>query len=207
MAELKTTNILVVGIGGQGIMTASEILSEAAIASGNEVKKTEIAGMAQRGGVVTSHVRFGPKVLSPNISPGDADVVLAFEAAEGLRWAGHLKPGGVAMVNNLQLIPPVVTIGLYDYPEDPIGSLRKAGITVHDVDAGAVASELGDMRLVNSVMLGAIADLLPFGAETLKACIVARFAERKPKLVPVNEQAFDAGRELARKSQERAAAS
>jgi indolepyruvate ferredoxin oxidoreductase beta subunit len=92
------TNILVVGIGGQGVMTATEILAEAAIALGHDAKKTEVAGMAQRGGV-SSHLRFGPKVLSPQIAPGTADVLLAFEAAEGLRWQHMLRPGAMALVN------------------------------------------------------------------------------------------------------------
>ena len=85
------TNILVVGTGGQGVMTATEILAEAAIAFGHDVKKTEVAGMAQRGGVVSSHLRFGPKVLSPQITPGTADVLLGFEAAEGMRWRHMLR--------------------------------------------------------------------------------------------------------------------
>ncbi|MBL8489238.1 MAG: indolepyruvate oxidoreductase subunit beta, partial [Rhodocyclaceae bacterium] len=114
-------NILVVGIGGQGVMTATEILAEAAIALGHDAKKTEVAGMAQRGGVVSSHLRFGPKVLSPQITAGDADLLLAFEAAEALRWCHFLKPGGLVLMNTAKLVPPVVNIGLYDYPTDPVG--------------------------------------------------------------------------------------
>ncbi|HEY5790565.1 MAG TPA: 2-oxoacid:acceptor oxidoreductase family protein, partial [Gammaproteobacteria bacterium] len=86
MSEHPTTNILVVGIGGQGVMTAAEILAEAALAEGFDVKKTEVAGMAQRGGMVTSHVRFGERVLSPSIAPGTADILVGFEVAEALRW-------------------------------------------------------------------------------------------------------------------------
>jgi Pyruvate/2-oxoacid:ferredoxin oxidoreductase gamma subunit len=120
------TNILVCGIGGQGVMTATEILSEAAIAEGHDVKKTEVAGMSQRGGVVTSHLRFGPKVLSPQIAPGTADVLLGFEAAEALRWSHYLKPGAMALVNDARLVPPVVELGLFKYPDDPIGEMRVA---------------------------------------------------------------------------------
>ena len=106
----RNTNILVCGIGGQGVMTATEILAEAALALGFDAKKTEVAGMSQRGGVVTSHLRFGPQVLSPQIMPGDADLLVGFEAAEALRWAHMLKPGGVALVNQGRLVPPVVNI-------------------------------------------------------------------------------------------------
>ena len=199
----KITNILVAGVGGQGVMTATEILAEAALGLGFDVKKTEVAGMAQRGGVVTSHLRFGKRVLSPQINAGEADILLAFEPAEGARWASFLRPDGVAMANTTRLTPPVVTIGLYDYPVDPIGQMRALGVDVYDFDAGEIARELGDLRLVNTVMLGAIADKLPFAAEVLKERIIARFKQRRPEWVDVNEQAFDRGRKIA---QEKASA-
>lgn len=190
----ETTNIIVVGIGGLGVMTAAEVLARAAMAQGYDVKKTEVAGMAQRGGVVISQVRFGLRIFSPEINPGEADILLAFEAAEALRWGHYLRPGGLAMVNTLRISPPVVTVGLYSYPEDPIGALRTMGIELHAFDAGAIALELGNQRLVNSIMLGAIADYLPFPAEVLKECIVEGFRARKPGLVEINERAFEAGR-------------
>ena len=137
----NTTNILVCGIGGQGVMTATEILSEAAIAEGHDVKKTEVAGMSQRGGVVTSHLRFGPKVLSPQIAPGTADVLLGFEAAEALRWAHYLKPGAMALVNDARLVPPVVELGLFKYPDDPIGDMRARGVKTVSFDAATIAPE------------------------------------------------------------------
>ncbi len=188
------TNILVVGIGGQGVMTAAEMLARAALAQGCDVKKTEVAGMAQRGGVVSSHLRFGPKVYSPQIDPGEADLLIGFEAAESLRWLPWLRPTGVAMVNTLRIAPPVVSVGLYDYPADPIGELAAAGIEVHAFDAGAIAGELGNPKLVNTIMLGAISDYLPFPAAVLKDCIVAGFRAYKPKLADINARAFDAGR-------------
>ncbi|MDR2032581.1 MAG: indolepyruvate oxidoreductase subunit beta [Azoarcus sp.] len=199
----RTTNILVVGIGGQGVMTASEILSEAAISQGFEVKKTEVAGMSQRGGVVSSHVRFGPKVLSPEIAPGEADLLVGFEAAEAMRWSHYLRmrngqAGGVAMINRLKLAPPIVSLGLFDYPDDPVAAVRGQGCEVHDFDAGAIARELGDLRLVNTVMLGAIADNLPFPAATLEDCVVARFRARKPALAELNARAFELGKAAAK---------
>ena len=199
----RTTNILVVGIGGQGVMTASEILSEAAISQGYEIKKTEVAGMSQRGGVVSSHVRFGPRVLSPEIAPGEADILVGFEAAEAMRWCHYLRPksggaGGVAMINQLKLAPPIVSLGLFDYPDDPVGAVRGQGFEVHDFDAGEIARELGDLRLVNTIMLGAISGNLPFPAATLKDCIVARFRARKPALADLNARAFDLGKTAAK---------
>jgi indolepyruvate ferredoxin oxidoreductase beta subunit len=195
--DLKSLNVLVCGVGGQGVMTAADVLAQAAVAHGYDCKKSEVAGMSQRGGVVTSHVRFGPQVLSAVITPGEADLLLAFEQAEALRAMNHLRQGGVALVNALRLPPPVVSLGLYRYPDDPLAELRAAGIEVHEVDAGRIARELGDLRLVNTVMLGAVADFLPFPAADLEALIAARFAARKPAVVEANRCAFAAGREAA----------
>lgn len=195
MAEI--TNILVVGTGGQGVMTATEILAEAAIALGHDVKKTEVAGMAQRGGVVSSHLRFGERVLSPQVTPGTAHLLLGFEAAEGMRWRHMLRPDGLALMNTGRLVPPVVDIGLYDYPADPVAEVRAAGTRVFAFDASAIARELGDMRLGNTVMLGAIADHLPFPAEVLEQCVLQRFAAKKAAVVELNKRAFAAGRAAA----------
>ena len=193
----EVTNILVVGTGGQGVMTAAEILAEAAIALGHDVKKTEVAGMAQRGGVVSSHLRFGPKVLSPQITPGTADILLGFEAAEGMRWHHMLRPGGLALINTGRLVPPVVDLGLFEYPEDPVGAVRATGTRVVSFDATAIARELGDLRLGNTVMLGAISDHLPFSAEVLEQCVLKRFARKKPEIVELNRRAFAAGRAIS----------
>ncbi len=192
---MTITNILVCGIGGQGVMTATEILAEAALSLGYDVKKTEVAGMSQRGGVVTSHLRFGSRVLSPQIMPGDADLLVGFEAAEALRWSHMLRPGGVALVNLGRLVPPVVNIGLYEYPEDPIAQMQALGIEGHAFDASAMALELGNIRLGNTVMLGAMADRLPFPADVLLSAVLARFSARKPQLVDINRQAFERGRQ------------
>lgn len=189
-----TTNILVVGIGGQGVMTATEILAEAAIALGHDAKKTEVAGMAQRGGVVSSHLRFGDRVLSPQITPGSADVLLGFESAEAMRWQHMLRKGGITLMNTSRLVPPVVELGLFEYPADPLGEIRKTGNKVVAFDATTIAEELGDIRLGNTVMLGAIADHLPFGAEILLDCVLKRFARKGEKLLELNRRAFAAGR-------------
>ena len=189
----KITNILICGVGGQGVITAAELLAQAAISLGFDVKKTEVAGMAQRGGVVTSHIRFGKKVLSPGIKQGEADILLAFEAAEGLRWYNHLKPGGVMLVNHLQLIPPVVSTGLFKYPENPIEQIRASGINLYDLDAGGIADSLGSVKLANTVMLGAVSGFLPFAAQILKVEMLKRFGSKKPDMAEANEKAFMAG--------------
>lgn len=203
--RFDTTNILVVGTGGQGVMTATEILAEAAIALGHDAKKTEVAGMAQRGGVVSSHLRFGAKVLSPQITPGSADVLLGFEAAEAMRWRHMLRADGLVLMNTGRLVPPVVELGLYDYPDDPVGQMRAAGTRVFSFDASAIAQELGDIRLGNTVMLGAIADHLPFPAEVLERCILKRFARKKAEIIELNRQAFAAGRAAAEQAARAAA--
>ena len=194
MSDTSITNILVVGIGGQGVMTATEILAEAAIALGHDAKKTEVAGMAQRGGVVSSHLRFGAKVLSPQIMPGTADLLVGFEAAEAMRWCHYLKPGGLVLMNTARLVPPVVDLGLYDYPQDPLDEIRQRGYQVHAFDAMAIALELGDMRLGNTVMLGAMSDHLPFPASILLEAVLKRFRAKKPQMVELNQKAFEAGR-------------
>ena len=198
---MTITNILIVGTGGQGVMTASEILAEAAITLGHDVKKTEVAGMAQRGGVVSSHLRFGAKVLSPQIAPGTADVLLGFEAAEGLRWNHMLHPNGLALMNTGRLIPPVVNLGLHSYPDDPFAEMRASGTQVFAIDATKIAQELGDVRLGNSVMLGTISAHLPFPAKVLEDCLLKRFAAKSAELIALNHRAFAAGQDAVRSHQ------
>ena len=150
--------------------------------------------MAQRGGVVSSHLRFGTRVLTPQITPGTADVLLGFESAEAMRWQHMLKPGGITLMNAAKLVPPVVELGLFDYPDDPIAEIRKSGNKVVAFDATSIAQELGDIRLGNTVMLGAIADHLPFGAGVLLDCVLKRFERKGAALVELNRRAFEAGR-------------
>ncbi|WP_300321681.1 indolepyruvate oxidoreductase subunit beta [Accumulibacter sp.] len=204
--KYDTTNILVVGTGGQGVMTATEILAEAAIALGHDVKKTEVAGMAQRGGVVSSHLRFGPRVLSPQINPGAADVLLGFEAAEAMRWRHMLRASGLVLMNTGRLVPPVVELGLYDYPDDPVAAMRATGTRVYSFDASSIAQQLGDIRLGNTVMLGAISDHLSFPAEVLERCVLQRFAHKKAELIELNRLAFAAGRAAAEQAAQSATA-
>jgi indolepyruvate ferredoxin oxidoreductase beta subunit len=135
--------------------------------------------------------------LSPQITPGQAHVLLGFEAAEGMRWRHMLRPDGLALINTGRLVPPIVELGLYEYPADPVAEVRAAGTRVFSFDASAIANELGDIRLGNTVMLGAISDYLPFPAEVIEQCILKRFASKKPALVELNRRAFAAGRAAA----------
>jgi indolepyruvate ferredoxin oxidoreductase, beta subunit len=187
-----TTNILVVGIGGQGVMTAAEALARAALAAGLEATKTEVTGMSQRGGVVCSQVRIGERVEASEIRPGEAQLLIAFEAAEGLRWSHYLARDGKAIVDRWRAVPPVVSSGLHEYPADPGAEMRASGANTIDLEARGVAELLGDVRLANSVMLGAAAASLPFPADLLRAEVLRLFG-RDRALAETNAKAFDAG--------------
>lgn len=189
-----TTNVLVAGIGGQGVMTAAELLARAALAAGWEATKTEFAGMSQRGGSVCSHVRFGERVRASAIRPGSAQVLIAFESAEALRYRDYLAPGAVAFLSSLRALPPVVSSGACTYPQDPPAMLRCSGVRVVEVDAPAIARALGDARLAGSVMLGAAIAALPLDAQALEAGIAGHFS-RDQRLARLNAAAFAAGRE------------
>jgi indolepyruvate ferredoxin oxidoreductase beta subunit len=187
----KPTNVLIVGVGGQGVLLASAILSEVALQSGSEVKKSEVHGMSQRGGVVSSHVRFGPKVYSPLIPNGQADVILAFERAEALRWAHELKPDGFMIVNDYKLIPPIAIDPKYVYPEDAIDRLEARVENLLVVDAAQISEELGNPRLANTVLLGALSKTQDID-ETVWKEVISR---RVPKgTADLNLKAFAAGR-------------
>lgn len=188
-----STGVLVVGIGGQGVMTAAEAIARAAIAAGLDATKTEVTGMSQRGGVVCSQVRIGERVGASEVRPGTARLLIAFEAAEGLRWSHYLAPEGCALLDSWRAVPPIVSSGVHAYPEDPIAELRAAGRQVREVGARATAERIGDARLANSVMLGAAAAELPFPPEALRGEVLRRF---RGELAAANSAAFDAGRAL-----------
>jgi indolepyruvate ferredoxin oxidoreductase beta subunit len=190
----ETMNILIIGVGGQGVLLASEILSEAAMNAGFDVKKSEIHGMSQRGGVVSSHVRIGPVVYSPTIGEGQADVLMAFEQAEGFRAVNWLKKDGIAIVSRTSLIPAIVTGSkLYHYPEDAIADMQKFVKKVIGVEADKIAGELGNPRLVNTILLGVLSNYMPFSLDLWIDTIKSRV---KPKLVDINLQAFQRGRDV-----------
>jgi indolepyruvate ferredoxin oxidoreductase, beta subunit len=190
------TNILVAGIGGQGVMTAAELLARAALTAGLTATKTEFAGMSQRGGSVCSHVRVGASVRASAIRPGSAQLLLALESAEALRYRTYLAADAMAFVSTLRAVPPVVSSGASTYPEAAAERLRESGVCVIEVDAPGIARSLGDVRLANSVILGAASSALPIEARILQAEILARFA-RNSRLAELNAAAFASGQELA----------
>jgi indolepyruvate ferredoxin oxidoreductase beta subunit len=190
-------DVLVVGIGGQGVMTAAEAIARGALAAGLDATKTEVAGMSQRGGIVCSQVRIGERVEATEIPVGYASLLLAFESAEALRWSHCLAPRGRAFVDSWRAVPPVVSSGHFDYPKQPAAQMRAAGVDVVEIDARAVAAALGDVRLANSVMLGAASGSLPYEPRVLRAEVLRRFG-RSVALAESNARAFDAGRDLTR---------
>lgn len=184
-------NVLIVGVGGQGVLLASQILSEVALQAGFDVKKSEVHGMAQRGGVVTSHIRFGPKVYSPLIPGGRADVILAFERAEALRWAHELKPEGSLIVNDQKLVPPIAVDPEYVYPDDALERLKDKVKNLRVVNAAEISEKLGNPRLANTVLLGALSKSLDI-EEDLWRDVISR---RVPKgTAEANLKAFKEGR-------------
>jgi indolepyruvate ferredoxin oxidoreductase beta subunit len=192
--EKDRFDILIVGVGGQGVLLASEIISEAAIAAGLDVKKSEVHGMSQRGGIVSSHVRLAPKVYSPTIQLGRADFIMAFEQAEGLRALNWMKPEGIAIVSTTTLVPAIVTSSKeFEYPEDAIDQMKAKADNVIVVEADRIAGELGNPRLVNTILLGVLSSLLPFERDIWLQTIRKKVKER---FVEVNLKAFERGEQI-----------
>jgi indolepyruvate ferredoxin oxidoreductase beta subunit len=186
-------NVVLAGVGGQGILLASEVLCEAFLLGGFDVKKSEVHGMAQRGGAVTTHLRFGGKVYSPLVEAGTADLLVAFEKMEALRFAHLLAPGGAILLNTQEIHPPSVTTGKERYPEGIEERLRAVTPRVYPVDALAAALALREVRSVNIVMVGAASHFLPLAEGSYPEALRLRLPER---IVAVNVEAFRAGRSL-----------
>ncbi|HHU31899.1 MAG: indolepyruvate oxidoreductase subunit beta [Zhaonellaceae bacterium] len=185
----KVTNILIVGVGGQGTILASKVLGQVAQGLGKEVKVSEIHGMSQRGGSVVTQVRFGEKVYSPVIGVGSADVILAFEKLEALRWLPYLAPDGVIIVNDQEIDPMPVITGAADYPEDIYGALKTVAKTIV-VPALEMAKKAGSAKAVNIVLLGVLANILNLAQESWLKAIEELVP---PKTIEINKAAFRAG--------------
>ena len=191
---MNTVNFLLAGVGGQGTILASDVLAEVGVRSGYEAKKAEVHGMAQRGGSVVSHVRWGEKVYSPLTAKGEVDILVAFEKLEALRTVEFLRPGGTVLLNDQEIIPITVTSGGAEYPNDDRIRAVLAQVTddVRWVDGLAIAGELGNARVANVVLLGALSALLDVPEDTWLAVIEQRVPART---VELNRQAFRRGRE------------
>ncbi len=195
MSEVK--NILLVGVGGQGVLTASEILSEALMLEGFDVKKAEVHGMSQRGGSVNSHLRYGRKVYSPLIGDAEADIIFSFELLETMRFTKFLKKDGFIVSNDMEIIPNSVYFSDKKYPRDPAGTLKKTyGDKFYLVDAQGIAEELGNPRYANVVLLGTVSHLMGISDVSMTTAIKNMVP---PKTVEGNLKAYLRGKEMAEK--------
>jgi indolepyruvate ferredoxin oxidoreductase beta subunit len=191
--KVKKLDILVTGVGGQGVVLASDIIGETALAAGFDVKKTDTLGMAQRGGSVVSHIRLGEKVWSPLIKEGDCDLLLAFEKLEAARWSHFLAPGAVAIVNSYEQPPLSVSLGQDNYPSDDdiVTALKRRTDRIYFIDANKMARELGNVRTLNILMLGCFSAFAPIAVAVWKDHISRRLPEN---IRDINLAAFDRGR-------------
>ena len=186
-----TRNVSLVGVGGQGILLASEILCRVGLLAGKDVKKSEVHGMAQRGGSVVSQVRVGERVHSPLVPLGATDVLVAFEKLEALRFAHFLRPDGLAIVNEQEIRPVTVSTGQAVWPADLDARLRATFPRLQRVPALEIATGLGNVRVVNVVMIGALSHRLGFDEALFRRAIEELVPEKARAL---NLRAFEAGR-------------
>ncbi len=174
-------NILIVGVGGQGTLLASRVLGNYAVLTGQDCKLSEVHGMSQRGGSVVTHVRVGKDVLSPIVAVGDADIIIAFEKLEALRWRHFLKKDGMMVVNDQEILPMPVITGAMEYPQDITGQLKQMNYNTLVINAAELAKECGNVKVANVVMLGALAKNLGFKyediIEAVKMTVPAKFLD------------------------------
>jgi indolepyruvate ferredoxin oxidoreductase beta subunit len=192
---MKTVNVSLVGVGGQGIILTADLLAKAAALAGLDVKKSEIHGMAQRGGSVSSQVRFGDKVASPVIQEGKTDILVSFDKLEAVRSAHLLAPDGVAVVNDMYLVPVTVSSGQQPDVAGLDEKVRAAIGNLKLIDAMKIATEgAGNPRTMNMVIAGALSTLCPFAEDVWRKAMAELLAGPKAKLLAVNEKAFALGR-------------
>ena len=185
-------NIMVVGVGGQGTLLTSRIIGKTAIEMGYDVKLSEVHGMAQRGGSVVTFVRFGEKVFEPVVEEGCVDILISFERLEALRYAHFLKKDGVLIVNDCKIQPMTVVTGAMQYPENILENLKKDHKIV-SIDGQSIAIELGNSKVLNSVVLGLSAKYIGFDKETWLSVVEKTVP---PKTIEINKQAFLKGYEF-----------
>ncbi|MBP5321501.1 MAG: indolepyruvate oxidoreductase subunit beta [Kiritimatiellae bacterium] len=188
---MKTMNVSLVGVGGQGILLTSDVLAKTAALAGCDVKKSEIHGMAQRGGSVISQVRFGEKVYSPIIPDGWSDLLVSFDRLETLRWRHLLAAGGKVLMSAVSVTPITVSSGQQPDVEDLPGRLKAEYPDLIEIDALRLAEEVGNTRTMNMVIAGALSMLTPFGADQWREAMRQRIPA---KLLEINLKAFDLGR-------------
>jgi indolepyruvate ferredoxin oxidoreductase, beta subunit len=196
---MDTMNFLITGVGGQGTVLASDIMAAVGLAAGFDVKKSDILGLSVRGGAVVGHVRWGDKVYSPIVPEGRADYLIAFEILEGLRWLGQVKANGTILINQQKISPVIVSSGLMDYPEEKTTeeALAKTTPNVYKLPGIDVALEVGNSRVLNIVMLGAISSMLDVDQALWEEVIKERVPKKYAEL---NLNAFRKGRGLVSKN-------
>ena len=187
-------NILFCGVGGQGILLASEVTAYSLLTVGKEARKSEVHGMVQRGGSVTAQLRDGSKVYSPLISVGEADIVVAFEMMEAVRYLPYMHDDTKVIVNTHKIYPPAVATGKMDYPENVLAELTSRNLHVKELDAFEIAREIGEVRAVNIVMVGVLSTYLPIEEQVFLDVMNERIPER---FRDVNIKAFQEGRKVA----------
>lgn len=187
---MKTTSVMIVGVGGQGSLLASKLLGRLLMDEGYDVKVSEVHGMSQRGGSVVTYVRFGEKVYSPIVTDGEADLIISFEKLEAARYARFLKKGGRIVVNTQQIDPMPVIIGAAQYPETVLTELTDKNVNIDALDALSLAEEAGSSKAVNIVLMGKAAKYFDIPYERWILAIENTVA---PKFVEMNKKAFDLG--------------
>ncbi len=187
---MDTTSILVVGVGGQGTLLTARVLGSLLTNENYDVKISEIHGMAQRGGSVVTHVRYGKKVHSPIIEPGGADILIGFEKMEALRWSHYLKPGGKIIINDQEILPMPVISGSEEYPGDIINRIKEVCSDLYVLDAVSVAEKLGNTKVFNIVILGVLSRFL--GIE-FDSWINAMHKTIPQRFLDLNLKAFELG--------------
>jgi len=191
----SVTNIAIAGVGGQGIILASDVVANAALCAGHDVKKNEVHGMAQRGGAVVSEIRFGRRVYSPLIPDGEVDVLVALELLEGLRQAHRLRGEGSLIADELRLPPGVRPPGAPEYPKDVVERVKAAASRVVLLPAAEVARKAGNARAANTVLIGALSRHVDIPLEAWKSALKSCL---RPSLLEVNLKAFELGRRRGR---------
>ena len=187
---MKTQNVMIVGVGGQGSLLASKLLGRLLLNKGYDIKVSEVHGMSQRGGSVVTYVRFGDKVYSPVIDKGQADFIVSFELLEAARWTEYLKPGGKIITNTQKINPMPVIIGAAEYPEDLETKMQEAGIDLDALDALTLAEKAGSSKAVNLVLMGRLSRYFDIPEEEWMQAIEDSVP---PKFLEMNKIAFKLG--------------
>jgi indolepyruvate ferredoxin oxidoreductase beta subunit len=191
---MESKSAILVGVGGQGAILAAKILVDGLMRAGYDVKMSEVHGMSQRGGSVSTQVHWGEKVYSPVIGKGAADLMVAFEKMEAVRYADFLKPDGVAVINDFEMASSTIAAGLCEYPDGCLEAMQK-NFKCYSLNAEAIALSLGNVKCMNVVLFGAMTKALGLDEidweESVRACVPEKFLE-------LNLKAFNAGREAAK---------